>query len=128
MIKYLMRKIIKNQEEPLSVKLREILIQQMGTSFSAKTDFYFIDNFVFEHDKYAVFKEVMSDNQLFYSLTSDWERDLKKDNVVFYLIDENEKFYLLSLFDPYDYLTEVEVLDLYEFKPDDINQNVSKKV
>ena len=103
-------------------------MQYSYCQFSNSPIFYFIDNFIYEHDEYYKFRELIHRNHQFYPLTKDWKKNLEKDNIEFYLISDGGKSYLLSLFDPYDYLHECEVLDIYEFKPDDINTSSLRKI
>lgn len=128
MIRYLINKLLGRKDESLLIKLKKALARYGDIRFSNKSDYYFVDNFIFERDEYSKFKELLNSNHHFYPLTKDWRKDIEKDNVEFYLINDLGKFFLLSLFDPYDYLDNCEILDIYEFKPDDINLNSLKTI
>ena len=45
-------------------------------------------------------------------------KDLKQDNVTFFLLCNNQKKLLISLFDPYDYLQKSKVLDIWQIEYD----------
>ena len=73
-----------------------------------------IGYFIYNPIIYQLVKEKINNKEPFDSIKKDWDLDLNQDIVQFYLLKNDERHYLISMFDPYDYLQKDVVLDIWE--------------
>lgn len=114
MIKYLINKIIGRKENSLLAELKAALKKCSSFSEDMKVSkFYILDSFVYIPNEYLEIKSRIDAKELYTSVVQDLSKDLKKDNVTFFLLCNNSKKLLISLYDPYDYLQKSKVLDIW---------------
>ncbi len=119
----LLKKVIRRikgsrPKHPLFLKLKSCLPNEKSILLDEFSIVYFIGGYKNDFRLYDQLKQVIDERANFVDFLKQFQKDLTKDNIEFYLLKNMNKFHVVALYDPYDYLKKEEVLDIYRVDED----------
>lgn len=124
----LLKKIFGKKINSVGQTIRQYISDANPQLVSDSSILYEVGYFIYNQAFYQSIKEQINNKEPFNEIMKDWVQDLNQDIVQFYVLEDIGKYYLISMFDPYDYLQREKVLDIWDIDKNYLSVNHLKRI